>query len=239
MIRDALSHIQRNYLKQTVIKHPDRAEADRIWNYPYAAIEEALVNAIYHRSYEIREPVEVRITPEELVILSFPGPDRSITMADIAAGNAVSRRYRNRRIGEFMKELELTEGRSTGIRKIKRAIAQNGSPDPVFETDDDRNYFLVRFPVHPDAIRSANVEQVTHQVTHQVMQLLKACDGEMSRAELMHAVGMKDRVSFSKNYLDAAIAYDLIEMSQPNAPKSPTQKYRLTKKGRNIMEFQK
>jgi len=61
----------------------------------------------------------------------------------------------------------------------------------------------------------------------------------MSRAELMHAVGMKDRVSFSKNYLDAAIADDLIEMSQPNAPKSPTQKYRLTKKGRNIMESQK
>ena len=55
----------------------------------------------------------------------------------------------------------------------------------------------------------------------------------------MHAVGMKDRISFSKNYLDAAIADDLIEMSQPNAPKSPTQKYRLTKKGRNIMESQK
>ncbi len=243
MIRDALSHIQRNYLKQTVIKHPHRAEADRIWNYPYAAIEEALVNAIYHRSYEIREPVEVRITPEDLVILSFPGPDRSITMADIAAGNAVSRRYRNRRIGEFMKELELTEGCSTGIRKIKRAISQNGSPDPVFETDDDRSYFLVRFPVHPDTILSANVgqvsQQVTQQVTQQVMLLLKACDGEMSRAELMRAVGIKDRVSFSKNYLDAAIAYDLIEMSQPNSPKSPTQKYRLAENGRNIVEAQK
>ena len=50
----------------------------------------------------------------------------------------------------------------------------------------------------------------------------------MSRAELMRAVGMKDWVSFSKNYFDAAIADDLMEMSQPNAPKSPTQKYRLT-----------
>ncbi|MCK4303732.1 MAG: hypothetical protein KAY24_05800 [Candidatus Eisenbacteria sp.] len=28
-------------------------------------------------------------------------------------GHAVSRRYRNRRIGEFLKELDLTEGRST------------------------------------------------------------------------------------------------------------------------------
>ena len=134
-----------------------------------------------------------------------------------------------------MKELELTEGRSTGIRKIKRAISQNGSPDPVFETDDDRSYFLVRFPVHPDTILSANVGQVAQQV----MLLLKACDGEMSRAELMRAVGIKDWVSFSKNYLDAAIAYDLIEMSQPNSPKSPTQKYRLAENGRNIVEAQK
>jgi len=62
--RDALSHIKRNYLKETVIKYPDRAEADRIWNFAYAAIEEAVVNAVYHRSYEIREPVEVRITPD-------------------------------------------------------------------------------------------------------------------------------------------------------------------------------
>lgn len=45
MTREALSYIQRNYLRETVIKHSDRAEATRVWNFPYAAIEEALVNA--------------------------------------------------------------------------------------------------------------------------------------------------------------------------------------------------
>jgi ATP-dependent DNA helicase RecG len=102
---DALSYIQANYLKQTVVKHPDRAEAERFWNFPYAAIEEAVVNAVYHRSYEIREPIEVRITPNDLVVLSFPGPDRSIRMADLRAGKAISRRYRKPRIGDFLKEL--------------------------------------------------------------------------------------------------------------------------------------
>jgi ATP-dependent DNA helicase RecG len=71
MTREALDYIQRNYLKETIVKHPDRAEAERFWNFPYVAIEEALVNAVYHRSYEIREPVEVRISPDDLVILSF------------------------------------------------------------------------------------------------------------------------------------------------------------------------
>jgi ATP-dependent DNA helicase RecG len=49
--RDSLSYIQRNYLHQTILKHPDRAEATRAWNFPYSAIEEALINAVYHRSY--------------------------------------------------------------------------------------------------------------------------------------------------------------------------------------------
>ncbi len=93
-------------------------QIDVVW-FPLAAIEEALVNAIYHRSYEEREPVEVRITPQELTILSFPGADRSIRMEDLQTGRAISRRYRNRRVGEFLKELDLAEGRSTGIPKIR------------------------------------------------------------------------------------------------------------------------
>jgi ATP-dependent DNA helicase RecG len=157
--RDALSYIKRNYLKQTVVKHPDRAEAERFWNFPYAAIEEAVVNAVYHRSYEIREPIEVRITPDDLVVLSFPGPDRSIRMADLRVGKAVSRRYRNRRIGEFLKELDLTEGRSTGISKILKVMKENGSPAPEFETDEDRSYFLIRLPVHPKVVSGKTSEK--------------------------------------------------------------------------------
>jgi ATP-dependent DNA helicase RecG len=51
-------------------------------------------------------------------------------------------------VGEFLKELDLTEGRFTGISKILKVMAANGSPAPEFETDDDRSYFLIRLPVH-------------------------------------------------------------------------------------------
>lgn len=97
MTREALGYIQRNYLHETIVKDPQRADATRVWNFPYAAVEETLVNAVYHRSDEEREPVEVRISRDELVILSFAGPDRSIRLADFEAGRVVSRRYRNRR----------------------------------------------------------------------------------------------------------------------------------------------
>jgi ATP-dependent DNA helicase RecG len=67
----------------------------------------------------------------------------------LRAGRANPRRYRNRRIGEFLKELDLTEGRCTGIPKIINAMRENGSPPPVFEFDEDHSYFMVRLPVHP------------------------------------------------------------------------------------------
>ena len=137
MAREALDFIRRNYISETVIKRPDRAEATRIANFPYAAIEEAVANAVYHRSYEEREPIEVRISADELVVLSYPGPDRSVRLEQLRAGRALPRRYRNRRIGEFLKELSMTEGRSTGIPKILHAMEQNGSPPPEFEFDED------------------------------------------------------------------------------------------------------
>jgi ATP-dependent DNA helicase RecG len=74
VLRDALSYIKATYLSTTVVKHADRAEADRVSNFPFEAIEEALVNAVYHRGYDVREPVEVSITREELTVVSYPRP---------------------------------------------------------------------------------------------------------------------------------------------------------------------
>lgn len=152
MLRESLDYIRRNFISEIVIKHRDRAEATRVENFPYPAIEEAVVNAIYHRGYDIPKPVEVRISRHELIVVSFPGPDRSIRLAQLRAGKAISRRYRNRRIGEFLKELEFTKGRSTGIPKIMRAMKENGSPPAKFEFDKDYSYFIVRLPVQPDAL---------------------------------------------------------------------------------------
>lgn len=237
MTREALSYIQRNYLRETVIKHPDRAEATRVWNFPYAAIEEAVVNAVYHRYYEEREPIEVRISLDELVVVSFPGPDRSIRLEDLQAGRAVSRRYRNRRIGEFLKELDLTEGRSTGIPKIFKVMAANGSPAPLFETDDDRLSFVIRLSSHPLALAPAtDSPQITTQVTTQVGMLLSRIKGEMSRQSIQDALGLANREHFRKSYLAPALEQGVIEMTLSDKPNSRCQRYRLTPLGTRWLE---
>ena len=147
-LKDALQFIKNTIITEKIVKHPDRAEADRFFNYPYAAVEEALSNAVYHRSYDEREPIEVRVEKDRIEIVSFPGPDRSVTIEGLKSYRVSNRRYRNRRIGDFLKELHLTEGRNTGFKKILDALEMNGSPKPEFETDADHSYFISRLFVH-------------------------------------------------------------------------------------------
>ena len=153
-LREALQHIRNVIITERIQKLPDVAEANRYFNYPYAAIEEALANAVYHKGYDIREPIEVRVLPDKIEILSHPGADRSISIESLKNDRAARRRYRNRRIGEFSEELHLREGRTTGFQKIIRALKANGSPMPVFETDDERTFFLTTIPIHPDFINA-------------------------------------------------------------------------------------
>ena len=147
MIKQALDYIRTNVIKKRIIKPKDKAESITFFNYPYQAIEEAVVNALYHRDYQEREPVEITIEPKKISILSYAGPDRSISLDAIhKAEHLKSRRYRNRRLGDYLKELQLSEGRATGIPTIQDELRKNGSEPARIETDEGRTYFLIEIP---------------------------------------------------------------------------------------------
>ena len=153
-LREALLYIKNSIIQEQIIKVDGVAEARRFFNIPFAAVEEALSNAVYHKGYDVREPIEVRVEPDRMIIVSHPGADRSISQEGLREYRVFSRRYRNRRIGEFLKEMHLTEGRNTGFRKIRNALRNNGSPEPLFETDEERTYFATTLFFHPDFVKT-------------------------------------------------------------------------------------
>ena len=166
-LRAALRYIRNVIITEQVVKVPGRAEADRFFNYPYEAIEEALSNAVYHKAYDEREPIEVRVEKGMIEIISHPGPDRSVTLEGLRTFKVRSRRYRNRRIGEFLKELHLTEGRNTGFKKILDALKKNSSPLPEFETDEAHDYFITRLFVREGFYnyQGSTTEETTPETT--------------------------------------------------------------------------
>lgn len=156
-LRDVLSYLKNNVIAEKIFKLHGQAEAIRVKNYSYEALEEFVSNAIYHKSYQIYEPITIRIEKEQIEITSIPGPDRSISDQDILNYNMRTRRYRNRRIGDFLKELHLVEGRNTGIPTAIKGIKDNGSPMPTLLTDKERTFFSVIMPIHESFKQSGNI----------------------------------------------------------------------------------
>ena len=232
-LRDALSYIKNYIVKEKIMKISGQAEAVRVYNYPYDAVEEALSNAIYHKSYQIGEPITVTITPDCMEITSLPGPDRTISDEDIQNRRMISRRYRNRRIGDFLKELKLVEGRNTGIPTILRAMENNGSKPPVFETDADRTYFTVILPVHDTFLHTVKVKEETpakartrrniEEIKELVMRNLHKV-GNLSTSELAAAMGYTKVTAAVSKAIKELMTEGKVVYSDPEHPRSRNQK---------------
>jgi len=222
IIRRTLDYIKTMVIRQKVVKVSTKAEADRTYNYPYQALEEIIVNALYHRSYQEREPVEISIMPEQIEVVSYSGADRSIRLEDLRAGKRIhARRYRNRRLGDFLKELDLTEGRGTGIPTVKKELEKNGSGDAFYESDEDRTYFYVSIPCHKDFIcKELIVDEDGHirerkltvatavDVRKQIFNLIVA-NTHISRRELSDIIGINQ--SAIQKHIEALVRNGVIE----------------------------
>lgn len=144
-LEEALNYIQSNWLESKLFKAEAKKQSILIYNYPYRAIKEFLANAVYHKDYRIEEPITVTKTKEAIEIKSFPGLARQYSDKDIRELNLKSvGDYRNRRIGEFLKELRLTEGRNTGLPTAIVALKENLSPLPVYLQVPERLSTIVR-----------------------------------------------------------------------------------------------
>ena len=149
------------------------------------------------------EPVTIEIEPDCINIMNFPGIDWSISEKTIAEGKRfVSRHYRNRRLGEFLKELDLSEGHSSGIPTIQEELEKNGSPRAEFFTDEDRRAMRIRIPVYPAFLEEGTditetEEKTTKKVTKKMKQysliLNFMADGECHKtSEITEILGLKD-----------------------------------------------
>ena len=149
IIDRTLEYLNRMLVMQTVVKPKDDNRSQKFFTYPYQALEESVTNSLYHRDYREWEPVVITVEPQGITIQNVGGPDRSISKADIERGELlISKRYRNRRLGEYLKELDLTEGRSTGIPTIQNELKENGSPRAIVVTDEERTFFRITIPCH-------------------------------------------------------------------------------------------
>ena len=247
---ESLNYLKNMHISEYVRKIPGNAKAIRFFNYPYEAIEESLANAVYHRGYDIPNTIEISVRLDRIEILSFPGPVPPVDNKALKNERVVARDYRNRRIGDFLKELSLTEGRGTGIPKIKRACQNNGSPAPIFETDDERTYFLTTIPIHESTMtsrpkrenlkkaESGQSQKAESAISIELRVLTILNNDEYGKVEIAKILGKQKPDGQLNEAIRQLLENRKIEQTIPEKPNSRLQKYKLTNGGKRVLKNQ-
>ncbi len=229
------------FLKKHAMRGADFSELRRkdVWSIPLTILREAVVNAIVHADYSQRgAPVRIAFFDDRIEIenpgILLPG----LTIEDMLRGVS---KLRNHVIARVFRELELIEQWGSGVPRMFREADALGLPEPEIIEIGMRVRFIVYLADSMTTEISGRAteqvaEQVTEQVTEQVRLFLFCLqDGPLGGRKAMKCVGLNHRPTFLYDYLQPAIQAGFVEMTQPDSPKSPTQKYRLTTKGKAIL----
>jgi ATP-dependent DNA helicase RecG len=110
---------------------------------PRTAIREAIVNAVMHRSYRQNQPIQIIRYSNRLEIRN-PGVS---LVPDDRLGEPGSQQ-RNPKIAAVLHETRFAETKGSGIRAMREALTQAGLSPPTFESDRDKDTFVVTFLFH-------------------------------------------------------------------------------------------
>ena len=243
-IEPCMAFIKKNIALGSVIGEIYREDR---WEYPLEAIREALINAVIHRDYSILgSDIKVAVYDDMLEITS-PGPlPDSLSFEELGTGRS---EIRNRVLAPIFKDMKLIEAWGSGIQKMKKEL--EAYPEIHLVLQEAGHAFQAQFikKEAPGTKQAPSRHQVgtkqapsKHQVGTKLplspsqVNLLKQCEKSRSMIELLKISGRSDRTKFKKGVIEPLMAAGLLEMTEPESPNSPTQKYRTTLRGRQLVE---
>jgi ATP-dependent DNA helicase RecG len=198
LLRPLLDALERHMARRAVVRGAFREDE---WEYPEAAVREALVNAVAHRDLSGAArgtPVQVQMFPDRLTILN-PGGLFGPVSVDRLGEEGISA-TRNQ---VLMKLLEDTvtpdegrlvcENRGSGIGAMLAALRRAGLPAPRF-VDRVATFEVTFVATAPLASASDSREQDRRDIGSRrarVLQLLQE-RGTVTRAEVAAALGISE-----------------------------------------------
>jgi len=243
----------------TKIGYPLREEREMINS---RAAREAIINAVVHNDYSYGGTPKIEFFSDRMEITSMGGLPYGVSESDFFSGFSVPR---NKEIMRVFRDLEIVEQLGSGIPRILEAyskdvfeirdsfirivlpyakpLASLRDMPPLSGVQSGKEAVPSRHQVGTKSAPSRHqvAGEVTGEVTGEVagevyklLRVLKKCP--LTRTEAQAALKLKGQANFRDRYLRPALDADLIEMTIPGKPRSSKQKYRLTDKGREVLE---
>lgn len=121
----------------TEIRSPD---------YPMVALQQLTRNAVMHRDYETTNaPTRITWFNDRIEIQNPGGPFGQVTVGNFGSPGITD--YRNPCLAEALKTLGFVQRFGVGIPTARKALADNGNPEPEFDVQE--NHVLVTVRTRP------------------------------------------------------------------------------------------
>ncbi len=237
-IEDSLRFIERN--TRTAYKI-EKLQREEITQYPMPALREAITNSVMHRDWFMDGAnVFIEIFDDRIEVSSPGGLAKGMHIEDLGTKSV----RRNPLIADLLHRISFIEKAGTGIRRMRDGARDQGYPEPNFTAD---GFFTAVFKpvvskIEDDKvhINNASTPQVPRKYpasTPQVLAILKYAEliGR-TREELQMTAEIKDREYFRKEYLTPLLLDGFLELTIPDKPNSPKQRYKTTVAGSNILD---
>ncbi len=216
----------------------EKAQRDSIWDYPLAALREAVTNAICHRDYASSSDIQIKVFDDSIRIWNPGVLPFDLSFDQLRQGD-YSSKPRNKLIAQVFYDLEIIERYGSGIGRIDDACKKAGLPPPKIE--NQAGGFTVIFSKCP-AVSRAGVggesggeaggesggESATESLRHQVLVILS--NGEASKKEIANALGRKKTYRHLDETVRRLLDDGLVQYTIPDKPNSRLQKYRISER---------
>jgi ATP-dependent DNA helicase RecG len=214
-------------LMEFIAKHlPEKfhMEGDQRINLRDRIFREVIGNILIHREFTNPFPAKMIIEKERVFTENWNKPHGR---GNINPDN-FSPYPKNPMIARFFKEVGRADELGSGIRNTYKycGLYTPGTKPEFIEGDVFKTIIPIR--------TGQATEQVTVKVSGEARMVVGALQNEMKLKELMDVLDLSHRENFKINYLEPAMKSGFIEMTHPDSPNHPNQKYRLTSKGEKL-----
>jgi predicted HTH transcriptional regulator len=132
-----------DYFEETImsaytVREPSKTGHRMVYNWPRDMFAELATNCILHKEYDKKQYIGIYVYSDHISFINHNRPLPPVTIEDMNCEDEFrDRNYLNPEIKEMFFALDLIESYGSGIRRAKNAMKANGSPELIFEPDND------------------------------------------------------------------------------------------------------
>ena len=144
-VQQVIRYFEDNIHASYNIRDPRTNATHIVDNWPSIMFAELATNCILHKEYSKRNCVEISVFKDHISFINHNRPLPPVTIEDLNTKSEFKdRKYLNDDLKEMLFSLKLIQSYGSGIRRAKNALKQIGSPELVFEPENDTDdYTLV------------------------------------------------------------------------------------------------